>query len=173
MQRRRQRRIQNFKRHHLLYFCYSFLYYCTTNLIFDRHVISILALRYVLHEHVFCLQCFVIKFYPIAVRCLKDTSWKVVTDQIAFTAISCKISTWMLEERSRIKTSRISRNTLRPAFAAVCLFAWFEGRPSAFSHKGSLVHDEISAKKSAISWDEFPWSPGRYYFKSNRKKLSF
>ena len=91
--KKRQRRIQNFKRHHLLYFCYSFLYYCTTNLIFDRHVISILGLRYVLHEHVFCLQCFVIKFYPIAVRCLKDTSWKVVTDQIAFTAISCKIST--------------------------------------------------------------------------------
>ena len=29
-----------------------FLYYCTTDLIFDGHVISILAPRYVLHVHV-------------------------------------------------------------------------------------------------------------------------
>ena len=52
------------------------------------------------------LAVFVIKFYPIAVRFLKDTSWKVVTDQITFTAISCKISTSMLKEMSRIKTSK-------------------------------------------------------------------
>ena len=124
MQRRRQSRIQNFKRHHLLYFCYSFLYYCTTNLIFDRRVISILASRDVLHEHVFCSQRFVIKFYPIAVRCLKDTSWKVVTDQITFTAISCKISTWMLEEMSRIKTSKNFKEHTSTSFCRrlfVCL----------------------------------------------------
>ena len=42
------------------YFCHSYLYYCTTNLILDRHVISIL------------------------VRCLKDTSWKIVTDQTTY-----------------------------------------------------------------------------------------
>ena len=91
---------------YLLTFCYLFLYYCAINLIFDRHVISILAPRCVLHEYIFCSQCFVIKFYPIVVRCLKDTSWKVVTDQTTFTAISYKISTWMLEEMSRIKTSK-------------------------------------------------------------------
>ena len=33
-----------------------FLYYCTTNLIFDRHVISILAPRYVLHVNVWALR---------------------------------------------------------------------------------------------------------------------
>ena len=79
-QRRRQNRIQNLNKLHLPYFCYSFLYYCTTNLICDRHVITILAPRYVLREHVFCSPCFVIKFYPFPVRCLKYTSWKVVTD---------------------------------------------------------------------------------------------
>ena len=30
------------------------------------------------------LSVFVIKFYPILVRCLKDTSWKVVTYQITY-----------------------------------------------------------------------------------------
>ena len=69
----------------VIHFCIT---YCATNLLFDRHVISILAPRYVLHEHVCCSQCFVVKFYPIPVRCLKDTPWKVVTDQITFIAIS-------------------------------------------------------------------------------------
>ena len=84
LQRRRQNRIQNLNKLHLLYFCYSFLYYCTTNLFCDRHVITILAPCYVLHVHVFCSQCFVIKFYPFPVRCLKYTSWKVVTDGITY-----------------------------------------------------------------------------------------
>ena len=43
---------------------------CITNLILDRHIISILALRHVLHLRVFCLQCFVIKLHPFPVRCL-------------------------------------------------------------------------------------------------------
>ena len=80
LQRRQQKRFKIFKRHHLLYLCCSFLYFCATNLIFDRHVISILAPRYVLHEHVFCSQCFVIKFYPI----LKNISRKVVINQITY-----------------------------------------------------------------------------------------
>ena len=33
-----------------------FLYYCTTDLIFDGHVIFILAPRYVLHVHVWALR---------------------------------------------------------------------------------------------------------------------
>ena len=36
----------------VIHFCIT---YCPTNLLFDRHVISILAPRYVLHEHVCCL----------------------------------------------------------------------------------------------------------------------
>ena len=106
-QRRRQNRIQNLNKLHLPYFCYSFLYYCTTNLICDRHVITILAPRYVLREHVFCSPCFVIKFYPFPVRCLKYTSWKVVTDGITyFTSISSEISSWMSKEMSRTKSSK-------------------------------------------------------------------
>ena len=63
---------------------YSFRNYCSTNLIFDKHVISILAPRFVLHVHVFCSQCLVIKFHSFPVRCLKDTSWKVATDEITY-----------------------------------------------------------------------------------------
>ena len=39
-----------------------FLYYCTTDLIFDGHVIFILAPRYVLHVHVWALRKKIIKF---------------------------------------------------------------------------------------------------------------
>ena len=69
--------------------------------------------RYVLHVHVFCSQCFVIKFYPFPVRCLKYTSWKVVTDGITyFTSISSEISSWMSKEMSRTKSSKnFSRHT--------------------------------------------------------------
>ena len=49
--------------------------------IFDRQIIYILAPHYVLHVHVFCSQCLV-KFCPVPVRCLKETSWKVATDEI-------------------------------------------------------------------------------------------
>ena len=52
---------------------YLFLCYCATNLIFDKHAISTLAPRYVLHVHAVCSQCFVIKFYPCQVKCLNDT----------------------------------------------------------------------------------------------------
>lgn len=69
----------------VIHFC---IMYCPTNLLFDRHVISFLAPRYVLHEPVCSSRCFVIKFYPIPVRCLKDTPWNVVIDQITFIAIS-------------------------------------------------------------------------------------
>ena len=53
------------------------------------------------------------------------------------------------KENSRTISSsaKISGNTLWPAFAADCLSAWIEGLSLAFSHKGSLVHDEISAEK--------------------------
>ena len=64
-----------------------------------------------------------------------------------------------------------------------------------FSHKGSFTHDEMSTKKiveveiflvdlsfsgldklfvcmlSRPIWDEFPQSPGRYYFELNRKLI--
>ena len=48
---------------------------------------------------------------------------------------------------SRFKSSSasISDNS------AGCLFDWFKGRPLACSYKGSLVHDEISAKKLSNS----------------------
>ena len=92
---------------------------------------------------------------------------------------------------SRTKSSKIfSGHTL----VTGCLFAaGLKGCPQASSHESSLVHDEKSAREnnfqclsddmlkrhlvessmsSAISWDEFPQSPGRYYFKLNRK-LSF
>ena len=65
-------------------FLTQFRNYCSTNLIFDKHVISILAPRFVLHVHVFCSQCLVIKFHSFPVRCLKDTSWKVATDEITY-----------------------------------------------------------------------------------------
>ena len=63
---------------------YSFRNYCSTILIFDKHVTSSLAPRFVLHVHVFCSQCLVIKFHSFPVRCLKDTSWKVATDEITY-----------------------------------------------------------------------------------------
>ena len=65
-----------------------------------------------------------------------------------------------------------------------------------FSHKGSLVHDEMSTKKDRLGskqffvdprfsrldnvlvcmpsrpiWDEYHQSPGRFYFKLNRKLI--
>ena len=54
---------------------------------------------------------------------------------------------------SRFKSSsaRISGNSL----PVVCLLAWFKGRPLSCSHKGSLVHDEISPKK-IIKFYPFP-----------------
>ena len=63
---------------------YLFLYYYIANLIPDRHVISTLAPRYVLHALVFCSQCFVIKLYPFLVWCLKDISWGVGTEEITY-----------------------------------------------------------------------------------------
>ena len=133
MRRRRQNRIQHFKRH------YWPIYFCTTNLIFDRHVISILAPRYVLHVHVLCSQCFVTKFTPLS-----------------FSSISSAFPTWMLKEMSCIESSsgRISGNTLRPALIAGCLFAWFEEHPLAFSYKDNPVLDEISQKN--IKYHPFP-----------------
>ena len=137
MRRRRQNRIQRFKRH------YWPIYFCTTNLIFDRHVISILAPRYVLHVLVLCSQCFVTKFTPLS-----------------FSSISSAFPTWMLKEMSCIESSsgRISGNTLRPALIAGCLFAWFEEHPLAFSYKDNPVLDEISAEKYQIQSvsDEMP-----------------
>ena len=47
---RRQNRIKKFQEPTLTYL---YPYYCTKNLICDRHVTSILAPRYVLHVHVF------------------------------------------------------------------------------------------------------------------------
>ena len=47
---RRQNRIEKFQEPTLTYL---YPYYCTKNLICDRHVTSILAPRYVLHVHVF------------------------------------------------------------------------------------------------------------------------
>ena len=63
---------------------YLFLYYYIANLISDRHVISTLAPRNVLHALVFCSQCFVIKLHPFLVWCLKGISWGVGTDEIAY-----------------------------------------------------------------------------------------
>ena len=63
------------------------------------------------------------------------------------------------KENSRTISSsaKISGNTLWPAFAADCLSAWIEGLSLAFSHKGSLVHDEISAEKNNNNkFDPFP-----------------
>ena len=79
----------------------------------------------------------------------------------------------MLKEMSRIKTSKNFKEHTSTSFSRRLFVCLIEGRPPAISHKSSLVHDEISAKKSAIYWDEFSQSPGRYYYKLNRKKLSF
>ena len=102
-----------------------FLYYCTTNLIFDRHIISILAPRYVLHVHVWALRKKIIKFDTDPFR------WDVFVTSVEssdrwnniFTLVNSAISTWMLEEMSRTRNSsaRISGNTLRPALAGLWL----------------------------------------------------
>ena len=90
-----------------------FLYYCTTNLIFDRNVISILAPRYVLHVHVWALRKKndQIWYGSFPVRCHSDI--RISSDR------------WnnMLEEMSRTRGSsaRISGNTLRPALAGLWL----------------------------------------------------
>ena len=54
-------------------------------------------------------------------------------------------------------SAKISGNTLWPAFAADCLSAWIEGLSPAFSHKGSLVHDEISAEKKKTTTISIPF----------------
>ena len=102
-----------------------FLYYCTTNLIFDRHIISILAPRYVLHVHVWALRK---KNYQIWYGSFR---WDVFVTSVEssdgwnniFTLVNSAISTWMLEEMSRTRSSsaRISGNTLRPALAGLWL----------------------------------------------------
>ena len=102
-----------------------FLYYCTTNLIFDRHIISILTPRYVLHVHVWVSAKKIIKFDTDPFR------WDILVTSVEgsdrwnniFTLINSAISTWMLEEMSRTRSSsaRISGNTLSPALAGLWL----------------------------------------------------
>ena len=69
------------------------------------------------------------------------------------------ISAWMLQEMCRIRGSsaRVSRKKIRSDLTAGCLFAGFEERSLAFSHKGTLVHDEISAKWKLWKSIPFRW----------------
>ena len=116
-----------------------FLYHCMANIIFNRHIISILAPRYVLHVHVLCSQCFVIQILSVSSEVSKrrlvggSDRWNDIS-----TSISSAISTWMLNEISSIRSNStwISGNTLRPTLAADCLFAWFEGHLLAFFTQG-------------------------------------
>ena len=84
------------------------------------------------------LAVFVIKFYPILIKCLDDTSWKVLTNQITYFLQSHrKFSSWMLKKCFVLKRVRISRNTLRPALAVSCRFVCLIWRgPSSFFTQG-------------------------------------
>ena len=57
---------------------YLFLYLCTANLICDRHVIYSRAPLRVARTHIS------LKFYSFPVRCLKDTSWRVATNETTY-----------------------------------------------------------------------------------------
>ena len=120
---------------------YLFLYYCTANLICDRHVISILAPRCVLLVHVFCSNS--IRYGEMSKRHLVEgcDRWNSI-----FTSISFAISTWMSKEMS-CKNFRKQTST---SLSRRLFVIWFEGHSLAFSLNGSLVHDEISAKKKII-----------------------
>ena len=104
---------------------YLFLYFCAANLIFDKKIISVSG------------------------EMSKRNPWKVGDRWNNILQSYEQFPHERLKEMSRIRSSSatISVNTHRSALSAGCLFAWFEGPPLAFSHKGSLVHDKFSAKK--------------------------
>ena len=149
LQRIRRNRIQNFQRHHLLYFCYSFLYYCTTNLIFDRHIISILAPRYMLHEHIFCSLCLLLNLYhsgEMSKRHLVECSGR---SNNIFTAISSEISTWMIKEMFRIKSGKNFKEHTSTSFSRRLIICLITKAPSNFfTWAQSCSWWEIRKKKS-------------------------
>ena len=101
-----------------------FLYYCTTNLIFLIDMSSLFLLP---------VMCCTYTYELSAKKIIKfDTDpflWDVTSVESSdrwnniFTLINSAISTWMLEEMSRTRSSsaRISGNTLRPALAGLWL----------------------------------------------------
>ena len=60
----------------------SILLYYKSHFRQTRHLYSRASLR--VARTCILLEVFLIKFYPIKVRCLKFTSWKVVADQITY-----------------------------------------------------------------------------------------
>ena len=70
--------------------------------------------------------------------CLKDIAWKVATDEITYLLQSHLQFPHECRRKSLVLwgSARISRNTLRPALTAGCLFSWYEGRPLAFFIQG-------------------------------------
>ena len=92
--------------------------------------------------------------------CLKDIAWKVATDEITYLLQSHLQFSHECRRKSLVLwgSARISRNTLRPALTAGCLFSWYEGRPLAFSYKGSQVHDETSTKIKRLTYLKVHWT---------------
>ena len=97
------------------------------------------------------LTVFVIKFYPILVKCLDDTSWKVVTNQITYFLQSHrKFSSWMLKEMLRIKSSKNFKEHASTSFSCqlpVCLLD-LKGTSSFFTQGQSCTRWKIRKENS-------------------------
>ena len=145
MRRGRQRRIKNLKWDIIALFSFCIIV-LQIQFSTDR-----LAPRYVLHVHVFCLQCLVVKFCSVPVRCLKDTSWKVATDEII-----CLLQSH-LQFRIGSSPTRIWGNTLRPALTASRLFMIWRA-PSSFPHtRAALLTIRCPQKKIVWGQNNFCW----------------